>query len=107
GSISARLRLTICAMVSAPRREQINATDRIELTAKSDSISAPVATSERRRGAPCSPVAPENLDSQKPTTTSPWPEVSSSTLTAEVPTNLEKLSAGAEDVAEAPMNTAS
>src|SRR5699024_5488038 len=92
---------------SAPRRERINATDRIELTARSDSISAPVATSDRRRGAPCSPVVSENSDSQNPTTTSPWPDVSSSTLTADAPINLEKLSAGAEEVAEAPVKTTS
>src|SRR5699024_6470099 len=94
-------------MASAPRRDRINATDRTEFTAKSDNISAPVATSDRRNGALCSPVVPENSDSQNPTTTSPWPEVSWSTLTAGEPMSREKLSAGAEEVAEAPIKTRS
>src|SRR5699024_4559101 len=81
---------------------RIKATDRIELTAKSDNISALVATSERRRGAPCSPDVPVNSDSQNPMTTSPCPEESSSTLMASDPISLEKLCAGDAEVADPP-----
>src|SRR5699024_12736431 len=94
-------------MASAPRRDRINATDRTEFTAKSDNISAPAATSDRRNGALCSPVVPENSDSQNPTTTSPWPEVSWSTLTAGEQMSREKISAGDEEVAEATIKTRS
>src|SRR5699024_10087285 len=92
-------------IASAPRRDRIKATDRIELTAKSDNISARVATSEPRRGAPRSPAVTVKSDSQNPMTTSPCPEESSSTLMASAPISLEKLCAGDAEFDEAPIKT--
>lgn len=105
GCTSSSIRRVVCAMLSAPRRDLMNAMVLTRAEIRFASRSDVSAMTVRREGAPFSPFNPVSCGSQKATVVEPCGEQSWSTARAGAPISLLKDAAGAAEVADAPMNT--
>ena len=92
-------------MLSAPRRDLMNAMVRTCADTRFARRSDVSAMTVRRLGAPFSPFTPVSCGSQNATVVEPCGELSVSIAAAGAPMSLPNEVAGAADVAEAPMKT--